>query len=145
MNSLRPPEVYRIVRHIIGSRYCSFAPWLTLLILIIPTAALYGINHVSIVGWLPDQRVLQNSQTQFADKYFRIIDPDGTTNFTFTVQSTPNSMWYSGQKVHVSACTASDTGCEGRDDGTGFKVTFSDTPQTPWRHCDPAECVLIRF
>jgi hypothetical protein len=63
-----------------------------------------AINHPPIVGWLPDQRVMQGSGAQFVKKYFRIIDPDGTTTFTFPTKQSTNSMWYSAQNVTVTQC-----------------------------------------
>lgn|GEM_PF-3681497 len=54
------------------------------LILIAPR--LSALNHASIVGWIPDQRVVQKDP--FTPRYFRIIDPDGNDKFTFTTQCT---------------------------------------------------------
>ncbi len=87
-----------------------------------------AINHPPIISWLPDQRVTTGSG--WVTKYFRIIDPDGTTSFTFPKQST-NSMWYSAQNVAVSACDQADFDAGCADDLTGYKVTFSNTPATP--------------
>ena len=59
-----------------------------------------------------------------------IIDPDNTTNFNITAQST-DSTFYNAQNITVTQCLSGDVTAGCSDMITGYKITFANTPTTP--------------
>jgi hypothetical protein len=122
-----PPSLIGRQEHQPASRPGRCGLYLTSFALILSAASASALtNRVPIVSWLPDQHVSAGSP--FTTRFFRIIDPDGTTSFSFTKQST--NSWYNAQNVSVSQCDQNDVALGCSDTVTGFKATFMNTPGT---------------